>query len=115
MLPGRNGYRVCADLRRAGNSTPILMLTAKDGELDEAEALDTGADDYLRSRSPSSCSSPASTPCCDGPPWAEPPPVAWATSARSGARAGTLDGSEVPLTAREFDCSTYLVRRAGQW
>ena len=47
MLPGRNGYRVCADLREAGIWTPILMLTAKDGDLDEAEALDTGADDYL--------------------------------------------------------------------
>lgn len=47
MLPGMNGYQVCADLREAGNWTPILMLTAKDGELDEAEGLDTGADDYL--------------------------------------------------------------------
>ena len=47
MLPGRNGYQVCADLRAAGDWTPILMLTAKDGDLDEAEALDTGADDYL--------------------------------------------------------------------
>jgi DNA-binding response OmpR family regulator len=47
MLPGRNGYQVCADLRDANNWTPILMLTAKDGELDHAEALDTGADDFL--------------------------------------------------------------------
>ncbi|MFZ1488343.1 MAG: response regulator, partial [Ilumatobacteraceae bacterium] len=47
MLPGRNGYRICADLRAAGDWTPILMLTAKDGDLDEAEGLDTGADDYL--------------------------------------------------------------------
>lgn len=47
MLPGRNGYQVCAALRAAGLRTPILMLTAKDGEYDEAEALDTGADDYL--------------------------------------------------------------------
>jgi DNA-binding response OmpR family regulator len=47
MLPGRNGYRICADLRAAGQWTPILMLTAKDGDLDEAEGLDTGADDYL--------------------------------------------------------------------
>ncbi|KOX25914.1 transcriptional regulator [Saccharothrix sp. NRRL B-16348] len=47
MLPGLNGYRVCAQLRSAGNWTPILMLTAKDGELDETEGLDTGADDYL--------------------------------------------------------------------
>jgi two-component system OmpR family response regulator len=48
MLPSRNGYLVCRDLRAAGVDTPILMLTAKDGEYDEAEALDTGADDYLR-------------------------------------------------------------------
>jgi two-component system, OmpR family, response regulator len=47
MLPGLNGYRVCAELRAAGNWTPVLMLTAKDGELDEAEALDTGADDFV--------------------------------------------------------------------
>jgi DNA-binding response OmpR family regulator len=47
MLPKRNGYRVCRDLRSAGVSTPILMLTAKQGDLDEAEALDTGADDFL--------------------------------------------------------------------
>ncbi|MEU0967642.1 response regulator transcription factor [Streptomyces sp. NPDC005917] len=47
MLPGMNGYHVCAALRAAGNNVPILMLTAKDGEYDEAEGLDTGADDYL--------------------------------------------------------------------
>ncbi|MEQ8146183.1 response regulator transcription factor [Streptomyces sp. OP7] len=47
MLPGLNGYKVCAQLRREGNATPILVLTAKDGEWDQAEALDTGADDYL--------------------------------------------------------------------
>jgi len=47
MLPGRNGFAVCAELRRRGDWTPILMLTAKDGDLDQAEALDTGADDYL--------------------------------------------------------------------
>ncbi|MFI9534007.1 response regulator [Nocardia fusca] len=47
MLPGMNGYRVCATLRAGGHETPVLMLTAKDGEYDEAEGLDTGADDYL--------------------------------------------------------------------
>lgn len=47
MLPGRNGYQICADLRQEGDLTPILMLTAKDGEYDQAEGLDTGADDYL--------------------------------------------------------------------
>ena len=47
LLPGTNGYRVCSDLREAGNWAPILMLTALDDELDEAEALDCGADDFL--------------------------------------------------------------------
>ena len=47
LLPGMNGFKVCRTLREEGIWTPILMLTAKDGELDEAEALDTGADDFL--------------------------------------------------------------------
>lgn len=47
MLPGMNGYKVCQSLREAGSWVPVLMLTAKDGEHDEAEALDTGADDFL--------------------------------------------------------------------
>jgi DNA-binding response OmpR family regulator len=47
MLPGLNGYQVCRTLREEGNWAPILILTAKDGEHDEAEALDTGADDFL--------------------------------------------------------------------
>lgn len=47
MLPGMNGYQICATLRAEEDWTPILMLTAKDGEYDEAEALDTGADDFL--------------------------------------------------------------------
>jgi DNA-binding response OmpR family regulator len=47
MLPQMNGYQVCARLRESRVRTPVLVLTAKDGEYDEAEALDTGADDYL--------------------------------------------------------------------
>jgi DNA-binding response OmpR family regulator len=47
LMPGMNGYEVCRTLRHEGNGTPILVLTAKDGEYDEAEALDTGADDFL--------------------------------------------------------------------
>jgi DNA-binding response OmpR family regulator len=48
MLPGMNGYEVCRTLRSEEVWTPILMLTAKDGEYDEADAFDLGADDYLR-------------------------------------------------------------------
>ncbi|MEL6985731.1 MAG: response regulator transcription factor, partial [Actinomycetota bacterium] len=47
MLPGRNGYEICRELRAEGNTTPILMLTAKDGVHDEAEGIDLGADDYI--------------------------------------------------------------------
>ncbi len=47
MLPGMNGYEICRTLRSEENWTPILMLTAKRGELDEAEGLELGADDYL--------------------------------------------------------------------
>jgi two-component system OmpR family response regulator len=47
MLPVLNGYKVCETLRAEEIWTPILMLTAKDGEWDEVEALDTGADDYV--------------------------------------------------------------------
>ncbi|ARC58081.1 Transcriptional regulatory protein TcrA [Frondihabitans sp. 762G35] len=47
MLPELSGYSVCRSMREAGNWTPVVMLTAKDGEWDEVEGLDTGADDYL--------------------------------------------------------------------
>ena len=47
MLPGMNGYKVCESIRAAGIWTPVLMLTAKDGEYDQTDAFDLGADDYL--------------------------------------------------------------------
>ena len=47
MLPRLNGYEVCRELRRRGVWTPVLMLTAKDGDYDQADAFDLGADDYL--------------------------------------------------------------------
>ena len=48
MLPGMNGYEVCRTLRAEEIWTPILLLTAKGGEYDEAEGFELGADDYLR-------------------------------------------------------------------
>jgi two-component system OmpR family response regulator len=47
MLPGHSGYEVLRRMRAAGAWTPVLMLTAKDGEYDETDAFDLGADDYL--------------------------------------------------------------------
>ncbi len=114
MLPGRDGFRVCADLRRGGNTTPILLLTARDGALDEAEGLDTGADDYLRK--------PFSFPVLVARLHAllrraalgEPPPLV-VGDLRLDLRSRRVHrgGTEVPLTAREFDLLAYLVRRSG--
>jgi DNA-binding response OmpR family regulator len=47
MLPGKHGYDIVRDLRGQGVWTPVLMLSAKDGEYDLADAFDLGADDYL--------------------------------------------------------------------
>jgi two-component system, OmpR family, response regulator len=47
MLPGHSGYEVLRRMRSQDVWTPVLMLTAKDGEYDETDALDLGADDYL--------------------------------------------------------------------
>ena len=114
MLPGRNGYVLCADLRNAGNWTPILMLTAKDGDLDEAEALDTGADDYL--------TKPFSFPVLIARVRSllrraggrEPvPAVVGSISLDSSARRVRSHGDDVALTTREFDVLEFLIRRAG--
>src|SRR6195952_1064435 len=47
LLPGLSGYRVLEQLRAAGVDTPVLLLSAKDGEVDQADGLDLGADGYL--------------------------------------------------------------------
>ena len=47
MIPGRDGFEVCSELRAAGSTVPIIMLTARDGIQDRIAGLDSGADDYL--------------------------------------------------------------------
>lgn len=47
MIPGRNGFEVCRELRASGSSVPVIMLTARDAVQDRVEGLDSGADDYL--------------------------------------------------------------------
>jgi len=106
---------VCAELRRSGVRTPILMLTAKDGDLDEAEALDTGADDYLRK--------PFSFPVLVARVHAllrraslgDPAPLAVGDLRLDlRARRALRGDTTVPLTAREFELLTFLVRRVGR-
>jgi len=115
MLPGMNGYRVCAELRSRGVDTPILMLTAKDGEFDEAEALDTGADDFLskpfsyvvlvaRLRALIRRAGGRSTNEM----------VVGRVTLHPAARTCRLDGVAVTLTAREFAVLECLARRAGE-
>ncbi|MBD9704445.1 MULTISPECIES: response regulator transcription factor [Streptomyces] len=117
MLPGMNGYRVCAALRAAGHDVPILMLTAKDGEYDEAEGLDTGADDYLtkpfsyvvlvarvkallRRRGPSGGASPVHE--------------VGDLKVDTAARRVFLADDEITLTTKEFSVLEQLVLRAGE-
>ena len=47
MLPGKNGYEICQEIRSLKFTFPIIMLTAKDQELDKVKGLDIGADDYI--------------------------------------------------------------------
>jgi two-component system OmpR family response regulator len=116
MLPGLSGYRVVRALRAEGHWLPVLMLSAKDGEHDQADGLDCGADDYL--------TKPFSFPVLiarvravlrrvggrQAPVPAEAGDLRIDPMARKVWRAGT----EVTLTARQFDVLEFLVRRAGQ-
>jgi two-component system OmpR family response regulator len=114
MLPGMNGYRLCATLREEGNWTPILMLTAKDGELDQVEALDTGADDYV-TKPFSHAVLVARLRALMRRGAGERPVVLEAGDLRfdPGARRAWREGVEVDLTAREMALLEFLLRRKG--
>jgi DNA-binding response OmpR family regulator len=115
MVPGLNGFQLCALLRRAGLDAPVLVLTAKDGEYDESEALDTGADDYLTKpfsyvvllarlrallrRGHHSAVSPLTIGDLV------------IDQARRRCRRG---GTEIPLTAKQFAVLVALARRPGE-
>lgn len=115
MLPRLNGYRVCRALRGEGDWTPILMLTAKEGEWDEIEGLDTGADDYL------------TKPVSYGVLLArlrallrrrarERPAVLAAGDLQldPATRIVSRAGCGIEVTAREFAVLEFLLRRAGE-
>ena len=115
MLPGRNGYRICADLRAAGDWTPILMLTAKDGDLDEAEALDTGADDFLTKPFSYAVLVARVRALLRRTADRGVVPEAVGDLRVDPVRRRAWRGErEIDLTAREFDVLALLVRRAGE-
>jgi two-component system OmpR family response regulator len=114
MLPGRDGYEICRMLRQQGDWTPILVLTARDGEMDQTRALDTGADDYLVK--------PFSFPLLVAHVRAllrrmsgTAPPIEVGDLRLDPSRHRCWRGTtEIRLTAREFSVLEFLVRRAGQ-
>ena len=114
MLPGLNGFEICSSLRREGRWTPILMLTAKDGDLDEAEALDLGADDYLtKPFSHVVLVARLRALLRRGAP--ERPTILEAGDLRldPGSRKVSRAATEVELTARETSLLEFLLRRKG--
>jgi DNA-binding response OmpR family regulator len=115
MLPRLDGYQVCRRLREQGIWTPILMLTAMDEDLDHAEGLDVGADDYL--------TKPFSYPVLlahlraltrRGSP--ERPAVLRTAGLTldPASRTVTRDGTPLELTSREIAVLEYLLRRRGR-
>ncbi|TCK59753.1 response regulator transcription factor [Curtobacterium sp. PhB136] len=115
MMPGMSGWAVCEQLRAEENWTPVLMLTAKDGEWDQVEALDAGADDYV--------TKPFSHPVLVARLRAlvrrgtrARPSVLTVGDLRLDPAARTASRGEVPLdlTSREFAVLEFLVRRAGE-
>ena len=115
MLPGLSGYKVCAQLRAEENWVPVLILSAKDGEYDQADGLDLGADDYLTK--PFSYVVLAARLRALLRRGARPRPavlVAGDLYLDPGARTVRRADEQIELTAREFALLEYLMRRAGQ-
>jgi DNA-binding response OmpR family regulator len=115
MLPRVSGYQVCQQLRAEENWVPILILSAKDGEYDQADGLDLGADDYLTK--PFSYVVLAARLRALLRRGAQPRPAmlrAGDLSLDPGTRRVSRGDVPFDLTAREFALLEYLLRRGGQ-
>jgi len=114
MLPRRNGFEICRALRAKGDWTPILVLTAKDGEYDESEALDTGADDYLTKPFSFLVLVAHVRALLRRTAGGSPAPIQVGDLRLDPARHRCWRGDEeIRLTAREFAVLQFLLRRAG--
>lgn len=115
MLPGLNGFKVCRELRDREVWTPILVLTAKDGELDETESLDTGADDFLtKPFSHAVLVARLRALIRRGAPARPAVLVAGDLRLDPASRRCWRGEEEIALTAREASVLEVLVRRAGE-
>jgi DNA-binding response OmpR family regulator len=114
MLPGIDGFEVCATLRTEGVWTPVLMLTARDADSDQVRALDTGADDYL-TKPFSYAVLVARLRALVRRGAAERPVVIAAGDLRldPAARRAWRGDIELGLTSRELSLLEFLVRRQG--
>ena len=113
MLPQRNGYDVVAALRERSVWTPVLMLSAKDGEYDVADALDLGADDYLTKPFSFVVLVARLRALVRRPAEARPSVLTvGALVMDPSARTVTLEGTPVDLTTRELALLEYLMRHA---
>ena len=115
MLPMMNGYDVLKNMRARKVWSPVLMLTAKDGEYDQTDAFELGADDYV--------TKPFSTPVLlarlqalarRGAPERPVALTVGCLSLDPTTRRVTREGREIQLTAREYALLHHLMRRAGQ-
>jgi DNA-binding response OmpR family regulator len=115
MMPGMSGYTLCRTLRDEGDWTPILMLTAKDGDWDQIEALDTGADDFL-TKPFSFAVLLARLRSLVRRGTRERPVVLEAGDLRVDPASRTVARGEVvvTLTSREFAVLEFLIRRKGE-
>ncbi len=113
MLPRRNGYDVVTALREAQVWTPVLMLSAKDGEYDVADGLDVGADDYLTKPFAFVVLLARIRALLRRPAQSRPPTLAVGNLVLDpAARAVTHAGAPVELTTRELALLEYLMRHA---
>ena len=111
MLPGLSGYRIVRALRAESNWVPVLMLSAKDGEYDQADGLDAGADDYLTK--PFSfvvLLAKLRAVLRRGAPERPAVLAAGGLTLDPATRRVTRDGQEIALTTREFALLEYLMR-----
>ena len=115
MLPGLDGYQVCRQLRERGRWTPILMLTAMDDDLDHAEGLDSGADDYLAKPFSYLVLLAHLRSLTRRVLGARPAVLAASGLALDpAARTVTRDAAPLDMTSREVAVLEYLLRRKGQ-
>jgi DNA-binding response OmpR family regulator len=113
-LPGLSGYRVVRALRAEECWVPVLMLSAKDGEHDQADGLDCGADDYLtKPFSYVVLKARLRALLRRGAPSRPTVLTVGKVELDPASRRVTVGGAEVSLTTREFGLLQYLMRRPG--